>query len=71
VSADGEPGLNYLCAGYLSFFTHIDGLMRIMADVVRSRRYADEVIGVLRTAGRNNPCPCGSSRKAKHCHQHA
>jgi uncharacterized protein len=69
VSADGEPGLNYLCAGYLSFFTHIDGLMRIMADLVRSGRYAEEVIGALRSAGRNNPCPCGSGRKAKHCHQ--
>lgn len=66
---DGEPGLNYLCAGYRSFFTHIDGPMRIMADLVRRGRYADEVMGVLAGAGRNQPCPCGSGRKAKHCHQ--
>lgn len=27
----GEPGLNYLCAGYKAFFTHIDRPMRKMA----------------------------------------
>ena len=35
---DGEPGLNYLCAGFKAFFTHIDGPMRIMADLLRQRR---------------------------------
>jgi uncharacterized protein len=28
---DGEPGLNYLCAGYKRFFNHIDGAMSTMA----------------------------------------
>jgi uncharacterized protein len=65
---DGEYGLNYLCAGYYAFFTHVDGLMRIMADLVRAGRYADEVRDVLARAGRNDPCPCGSGRKAKQCH---
>lgn len=32
---DGEPGLNYLCAGYLRFFRHIDPMMRAMADLLR------------------------------------
>ncbi|HZE17373.1 MAG TPA: SPASM domain-containing protein, partial [Mycobacterium sp.] len=68
---DGEPGLNYLCAGYKAFFTHIDGPMRLMADLVRAGRYADEVMGILAGVGRNQPCPCGSGRKAKHCHQRA
>lgn len=68
-TADGEPGLNYLCAGYKEFFSHIDGPMRLMADLVRAGRYADEVMGILAGARRNEPCPCGSGRKAKHCHQ--
>jgi uncharacterized protein len=68
LTPDGEPGLNYLCAGYKAFFTHIDGLMRIMADLLRQHRYADEVVTVLAQAGRNDPCPCGSGRKAKQCH---
>ncbi len=66
---EGEPGLNYLCAGYLAFFTHVDGPMRLMADLLRAGRYADEVMGVFAAAGRNDPCPCGSDRKAKLCHQ--
>jgi uncharacterized protein len=44
---DGEPGLNYLCAGYKLFFKHIDHPMRIMADLLRRGRYADEVMGML------------------------
>ena len=65
---DGDPGLNYLCAGYKAFFTHVDGPMRLMADLLRRGRYADEVMGILKGAPRNEPCPCGSGRKAKHCH---
>jgi serine-type anaerobic sulfatase-maturating enzyme len=69
MTPDGEPGLNYLCAGYKEFFTHIDGPMRLMRDLVKHGHYADEVIGILAGAARNDPCPCGSGRKAKVCHQ--
>jgi len=68
LTPDGEPGLNYLCPGYLDFFHHVDGPMKIMANLLRSGRYADEVMTVLADAPRNDPCPCGSGRKAKHCH---
>jgi len=44
---DGEDGLNYLCAGYKAFFTHIDEPMRLMAALLRQGRYADEVMGIL------------------------
>jgi len=44
---DGQPGLNYLCAGYKAFFTHIDKPMKMMADLLRQGRYADEVMNLL------------------------
>ncbi|WP_201780276.1 anaerobic sulfatase maturase [Acetobacterium bakii] len=40
----GEDGLNYLCAGYRSFFTHIDGSMKTMAELLRQGRFADEIM---------------------------
>ncbi len=35
---DGEPGLNYLCAGYKKFFRHVDPFMRRMSDLLQARR---------------------------------
>ena len=35
---DGEPGLNYLCAGYKQFFKHIDPYMQFMAGELRVGR---------------------------------
>jgi uncharacterized protein len=51
---EGDPGLNYLCAGYLEFFTHVDHPMRVMADLLRGGRYADEAMEVL-AAERSGP----------------
>ena len=76
---DGEPGLNYLCAGYKAFFHHVDRPMRMMAGLLGqdappaalmawyAREDARVAAEVART-GRNEPCPCGSGRKVKHCH---
>jgi len=47
ITADGEPGLNHLCAGYYAFFTHIDRPMRIMADLLRRGRPADQVMDLI------------------------
>ena len=44
---DGEPGLNYLCTGYKAFFQHIDGPMKIMADLLRRDHEASEVMRIL------------------------
>ena len=44
---DGEPGLNYLCAGYKAFFNHINRPMAIMAALLKQGRYADEVMEIL------------------------
>jgi len=46
---DGEPGLNYLCAGYKLFFNHIDPAMKIMAGLLRQGRFADEIMQLPRT----------------------
>jgi serine-type anaerobic sulfatase-maturating enzyme len=43
---NGEPGLNYLCAGYKQFFNHIDQPMRLMAQLLRSGHYADEIMSI-------------------------
>jgi serine-type anaerobic sulfatase-maturating enzyme len=51
LTPDGEPGLNYLCAGYKAFFTHIDRPMRLMADLIRRGRFADEAMGILAQGG--------------------
>lgn len=54
---DGQPGLNYLCAGYKAFFEHVDGPMRIMADLLRRGRYADEVMAILAGAASFHDMP--------------
>ena len=73
---DGEAGLNYLCAGYKMFFRHVDPYMRFMArELVAERAPANVMRWVaaqdaqtaFQQAGRNDPCPCGSGRKFKHC----
>lgn len=74
---EGEPGLNYLCAGYREFFRHIDGSMRFMANELRQGRTpanimkytaSDTMSRVVFKPGRNDPCPCGSGMKYKKCH---
>jgi uncharacterized protein len=73
---DGEAGLNYLCAGYKTFFNHIDHPMRLMSDLLRKGRAPADVSAVLAAEeterfadiGRNDPCPCGSGAKYKKCH---
>ena len=44
---DGEPGLNYLCAGYKAFFKHIDQPMKLMMDLLLQQREASDVMGIL------------------------
>jgi serine-type anaerobic sulfatase-maturating enzyme len=54
--------------------------MRIMAELLKRGRYADEIMQIVAAeeaeqlkkafaaSGRNDPCPCGSGRKFKRCH---
>ena len=69
---DGEPGLNYLCAGYKAFFHHVDRPMRMMARLLEAGRAPSEIMALYAVEdarrGRNDPCTCGSGRKWKRCH---
>ena len=72
LTPDGEPGLNYLCAGFKEFFHHVSFPMKLMAGLMRRGREAKEVMEILDRAfagiRRHDPCPCGSRRKLKQCH---
>jgi uncharacterized protein len=71
VTPDGEPGLNWLCAGLKDFFAHTERPMRGMAELLRQGREAREIMDAIAveaaTTGRNDPCPCGSGKKFKRC----
>jgi uncharacterized protein len=69
---DGEPGLNYLCAGYKRFFHHTARDMTFMAEQLRRHEPPAGIMELYAAAdarrGRNDPCTCGSGRKWKRCH---
>ena len=69
---DGEPGLHYLCPGYQDFFGHVSEPMRAMSALLRAGRAPADLMTSYASAdsrrGRNDPCPCASGRKWKHCH---
>ena len=45
---DGEPRLNYLCAGYKIFFHHIDKPMRTMSELLKQNRAPAEIMQMYR-----------------------
>jgi uncharacterized protein len=65
---DGEPGLNYLCAGYNAFFKHADREMKIMADLIRRGRLAEEVMKIVESergkASKEHPRPNSGTKSA-------
>jgi uncharacterized protein len=75
---DGEAGLSYLCAGYRRYFEHVRPYLERMAALAKLGRSPAAIMAELattehderqrwRAATRNDPCPCGSGRKYKHC----
>jgi uncharacterized protein len=75
----GEPGLNYLCAGYKEFYHHIDEAMNFMVNELRYKRAPANVMRFIAQKdsvwqakyGKIKPndfCPCGSGKKFKKCH---
>lgn len=74
----GEAGLNYLCAGYKTFFTHCRPFVEEVAAEWRRRTPEGQPQPTPAAApkktslkshrpGRNDPCPCGSGKKYKRC----
>jgi len=68
---------NYLCKGYLHFFTHTAPAMATMRDLIHQRRSPGEIMlhgraqqqqrATMVNVGRNTPCPCNSGKKFKRC----
>jgi len=78
MTPNGEPGLNYLCEGYRRFFAHIHRPMEFMVQELKADGAPSRVMKFMKThdasekrgaqkPGRNEPCPCGSGKKYKHC----
>jgi uncharacterized protein len=72
-SQDGGNDLNYLCEGYKAFYAHTQPYFKAMAAALRSKMPASEYVRFLEPSlfegvQRNDPCPCGSGKKFKHCH---
>lgn len=62
---DGEPGLNYLCAGLKRFLLHSRAPLANLT--ARQKESPPRLRPATTKAGRNDPCPCGSGRKYKKC----
>jgi uncharacterized protein len=45
-TAEGEPGLNYLCKGYFQFFSHVSPYMDYMKDELMHQRAPANVMNM-------------------------
>lgn len=75
LAPNGKKELNYFCATYKRFFTHIRPVMERLAVHWQAGKPLEQFSAELRhenkpalsVAGRNDPCPCGSGLKYKKC----
>ena len=74
-SSTGESGHDYLCAGLRAFFDYAWPLFSQAMTLSRAGKTAKQVMEIISReqrqlwskVGRNDPCPCGSGKKAKNC----
>ena len=74
-SKDGEPGQYYLCSGLEMFFSHSVPKLNRLLLLQKNGKKLKEIMETFRAeeqarwagVGRNDPCPCGSGKKAKNC----
>jgi uncharacterized protein len=74
-SVFGKPDLNYLCAGLKRFFAYAEPIAVKILQLSQQGFSAATIMDHVRQqrrdrwvdVGRNDPCPCGSERKAKNC----
>ena len=74
-SAAGEPNHDYLCAGLRAFFDYAAPLLERAMALSREGKSSKQVMEITTAeqrrlwskVGRNDPCPCGSGKKAKNC----
>ena len=75
VSEDGEPRQNHLCSGLNRFFSYVHPAVNLVTTLSKQGHTPEAIMSHLRTqlsviwkdVGRNDPCPCGSGKKAKNC----
>jgi uncharacterized protein len=60
---DGEPGLNYLCAGYKIFFNHVDRPLQMMKEIMQSGQPADLIMKKLADQEKAAKQPVGFGKK--------
>jgi uncharacterized protein len=64
----GEPGLNYLCAGYKQFFHHVNEPLRVMASLMKQGRPATDIKAWLANkeqSGQARVSPAKAGKKKK------
>ena len=75
VKDDGEYPQNILCEGLMQFYSYIMPVVQVITSL-RKRHISsagimkvlrDEVRRIWKDVKRNDPCPCGSGKKAKNC----
>ena len=62
---------SWLCEGWKIFYKHsIPGFKRLAQSIIEQRNMISDTNNTFTrsSAGRNDPCPCGSGKKFKKCH---